>query len=648
MAQPPAVPGDGVTRRAAMGALALTGGSALAAPVAHAMGGSQDAPSLLYPHPSATRSARELGGLWRFRLDPGDAGERGRWFDAPIDTARRIPVPCSWNDLFDDAQEHFGPAWYETELWIDEPADRRLVLRFGSAVYHARAWLNGRLLGEHAGGHLPFAFDVTAPARRDGPNRLTVRVENRLRLDRVPAVPDKRTAHFSQEDWPQTTYDFFPYAGLNRPVVLASVPSIHVADVGVVTEFEGADGLVDVAFAVSGGWSGPARLTLEGAAGELVVVTASVRGGAGCARLRLPAVRAWSPGDPHLHTLELALGEAGSPLDVYRLKVGVRTVEVDGERILLNGRPVFLTGFGKHEDFPIHGKGLDLPVLVRDFELLRWIGANSFRTSHYPYAEEALQLADEYGFLVIAETPGVSLVFGDPPEIIEARRRQLDRDLHDMVARDRNHPCIVLWSLANEPILRPFHTTDAPEPGAVEAGTRFFSGLFDTARRLDPTRPVALVSVQNGPPEWVGLGDVICANSYNGWYSVSGRLEDVPAVLTRELEALHARHPAKPVIFTEFGADALAGVHAQPPEMGSEEYQADLIALYWEVLRNHPYVVGAHPWAFADFKTPQSVTRVGGLNQKGVFTRDRRPKLAATRLRELWAPLAARPGAATA
>jgi beta-glucuronidase len=141
--------------------------------------------------------------------------------------------------------------------------------------------------------------------------------------------------------------------------------------------------------------------------------------------------------------------------------------------------------------------------------------------------------------------------------------------------------------------------------------------------------------VQNGPPEWVGLGDVICTNSYNGWCAVSGRLDEARVTLERELEALRARHGDKPVIFMEFGADAMAGTHAQP-QMWSEEYQADLIELYWRTLRKHPYVVGAHPWAFGDFKTAQSIMRVGALNQKGVFTRDRRPKLAATRLRSLW------------
>ena len=624
-----------VTRRAALGVLGLAAaaGGANAAPLPSPS--PADAPvSLLYPFESPTRSTRDLSGLWRFRLDPDDHGEQQRWFDGLTET-RLIPVPCSWNDLFDDAANYFGPAWYETEVWIDPlHAGRRLQLRFGAADYHSTVWLNGHRLGEHQGAHLPFAFDVTGLAEPGRANRLVVRIENELRLDRVPAIPDPKTSHFYLEDYPQTTYDFFPYAGLHRPVLLQTLPAVHLHDLTVTTGLEGAAGTVTVDLEVSGGWSGPVRVALDGGPAP-VSVNASVQGGRGRAELRIPGVRPWSPKDPFLYRLTVAVGGA-QPLDLYTMKVGVRTVAVRGSQILLNGEPVFLKGFGKHEDFAIHGKGLDLPVLVRDFELLKWIGANSFRTSHYPYAEEALQLADEYGFMVVAETPGVSLVFSDPQPVIDARYRALETALTALVRRDRNHPSVILWSLANEPIPKPFHTVDPAPPGAVEAGTRFFDALFAKARTLDSTRPISMNGVQNGPPEWMVHGDVICTNSYNGWYVVSGRLADAEATLEQELAALRARHGDKPIVFLEFGADAVAGMHAEPAEMWSEEYQADVIEMYWRVLRRHPYVVGAHPWAFADFKTPQSIMRVGALNQKGVFTRDRRPKLAATRLRALW------------
>jgi beta-glucuronidase len=631
-------PQRAVTRRQAVSALGLVAsaaGAGAAAVPAQAQPRRGEA-SLLYPHESPTRSARDLSGLWRFQLDPSDRGEGDRWFERGLPAPRQIPVPCSWNDLFDDARDYFGTAWYETEFQFDPGwRGRRVCLRFGSAVYHARVWLNGEYLGEHVGGHLPFAFDVTGLAHEGAPNRLVVSVENRPQPDRVPAAPDPKSPTFVATDYPQATYDFFPYCGLHRPVVLYALPDTHVQDVTVTTGFAGTAGVVDVTFAVSGGWSGPATLTLTGGP-KPVSVSVTVKAGAGAAQIRVPAVRAWSPEDPHLYRLNVRLGGGAAPIDDYPMKVGVRTVEVRGSEIRVNGKPVFLTGFGKHEDFPMHGKGLDLPVLVRDFELLKWIGANSFRTSHYPYAEEAMMLADEYGFLVIAETPGVSLAFSEPQAIIDARYRQLEKALGELMHRDKNHPCVILWSLANEPILKPFRDPGPAAPDAVEKGTRFFERLFARARSLDRTRPFALVSVQGGPAEWVGQGDIICTNSYNGWYVWPGNLDEVVVKLEQEITALRARHGDKPIVYTEFGADAVAGIHAHPPEMWSEDYQADLIEAYWRTLRRHPYVVGTHPWAFADFKTAQSIMRVGSLNQKGVFTRDRRPKLAATRLRELW------------
>ncbi|WP_010220031.1 beta-glucuronidase [Sphingomonas sp. PAMC 26621] len=619
-------------------ALALTGAASLAmaspAPAESSAAAPSQPVSLLYPHESPTRATRDLSGLWRFRLDPEGNGEAQRWFDGLRDT-RMIPVPCSWNDLFDDARNYTDAAWYETSFQIDPGwRGRRVVLRFGSAVYRAKVWLNGQSLGEHLGGHLPFAFDCGAAGRFGEANRLTVLVENSLRLDRVPAIPDPVKSRFWVEEFPQTSYDFFPYSGLHRPVLLCALPPQHVSDVTVVTTREGRTGLVDVAVTVSGGWSGAARVTLSGGERPISAIVAISRG-KGRGTVRVPAARLWSPDDPFLYQLDIALGADGV-LDSYRLDVGIRTIKVDGERLLLNGEPLQLRGFGKHEDFLLHGRGLDLAVLVRDFELLKWIGANSFRTSHYPYSEEAMMLADRYGFLVIAELPGVSLTFSDADDVVEARRVQLRAAASELVRRDRNHPCIIFWSIANEPLTRSFHLYNDAAPDAVAKGTRFFADIFAHMRSLDATRAVALVSVHNGPPEWVGQGDLICTNSYNGWYAVSGKEAEAEATLEKEVLALHARHPGKPIIFTEFGADAVAGIHDEPPAMWSEEYQSELIELYLRVLRRHSFVIGAHPWAFADFRTSQSTMRVDATNFKGVFTRDRRPKLAAHALRRTW------------
>ena len=624
-----------LTRREAFAALGAMAATVAIQNDSQAQTASSRGPAtLLYPRDSATRTTLDLSGLWRFKLDPNDEGERAGWPNG-LTATRAIPVPCSWNDLFDEAKRYTGAAWYETELHVDAAwAERTLILRFGSAVYRAKVWLNGRLLGEHVGGHLPFAFDVTGLARAGAANRLVVMVENKLTVDRVPAIPDPKSRMVISQ-FPQTTYDFFPYSGLHRPVLLAAIPATHVHSVQVVTGRSDATGTVDVEFTVSGGWSGPARVALAGGNAPIVSEVA-VRGGRAKVHLTVPGVRLWAPDDPFLYELSLALGNADRLVDEYRMRVGIRTVEVRGSQLLLNGKPIFLRGFGKHEDFVLHGRGLDLAVLVRDFELLKWIGANSFRTSHYPYSEEALQLADEYGFLVIDETPAVSQVFSDSQQIVDTRQRHLAGVIDELVARDRNHACVIMWSVANEPITKPFRSLDETPPDAVAKGTAFFKPLFEQVRRLDPTRPVALVSVQNGPNEWVGLGDVICTNSYDGWYALSGNLVDAEKVLEKELTALRERHGDKPIVLTEFGADAVPGGHSQPAEMWSEDFQAELIAMYLRMADKLPYIIGTHPWAFADFKTSESVMRVEGLNFKGVFTRDRRPKRAAHVLREAW------------
>jgi beta-glucuronidase len=247
-----------------------------------------------------------------------------------------------------------------------------------------------------------------------------------------------------------------------------------------------------------------------------------------------------------------------------------------------------------------------------------------------------MMLADRYGFLVIGETPGVSLTFADPPAVIARRHRQLLDDIADLVSRDKNHPCVVLWSLANEPLTKPFHSLDDPPADAVAKGTAFFADMFAQVRALDRTRPAAIVSVHGGPVEWVSQGDVICTNSYNCWYAVSGRIDDARATLDREIRALHDKCGAKPIIVTEFGADAMSGSHAQPAVMWTEDFQSDLIEAYLDVLDALPFVVGTHPWAFADFRTSQNIMRVGSLNLKGVFTRDRKPKEAARMLHRRW------------
>lgn len=325
--------------------------------------------------------------------------------------------------------------------------------------------------------------------------------------------------------------------------------------------------------------------------------------------------------------------------DRYTLKAGIRTIAVEGGQILLNGQPVQLNGFGRHEDFIASGKGLNLPLMVKDYQLMRWTGANAYRTSHYPYSEEEMQLADREGFLIIDEIPAVSLQFENEENAAE-RLRVCLQQIDELVARDKNHPSVVMWCVANEPMpsslnLANLNGAAADDPTVVR-GKQFLDALLARTRELDSTRLVTLVTVMGGPQSWMEGCDVVCMNRYWGWYVLGGQLDEARAALEQELDQVWATWQ-RPIIMTEFGADTMAGMHGHPNVMWTEEYQAEFIRMHLETAAARPYVAGMQVWNFADFAAVQSIMRVGGLNMKGVFTRTRQPKMAAHVLREFWA-----------
>ena len=576
---------------------------------------------MLYPQTNPYRQVTDLSGLWDFRFDPDKAGEQSGWH-LGFGSGRPIAVPASWNDQFEGDRDNLGPAWYQTHFdlpWGWE--NKKVFLRFASVNYLADVWLNGVRIGQHEGGHLPFEFDVTQHLKREA-NLLVVRVDGELAPDRVPPgnVPPAPQDTFGNMNYPSASFDFFPFCGIHRPVHLYAVPQNAIRDLTVVTDIQGSDGSVHVHAECADDGAATMRATLTGHGAHLSS-EAAVSAATADATLTVPNAALWAPGSPNLYDLTVELIQAGAVVDRYTLKVGIRTVSVQGDALLLNGKPITLKGACRHEDFPVTGRGLLQPLIVKDYALLQWMGANSFRTSHYPYSEQTMDMADRLGFLVIDETPAVGLFFRE--EGLQRRLQLCRQYTQEMIARDKNHPSVIMWSLANEP-----HSN---RPAAKP----FFRELYDLAKSLDDTRPVTVVSHVGLNEEAFEFCDVLCLNRYLGWYTQPGRIEQGCQLLSAELDALHNKYP-KPLIMTEFGADCIAGWHAQPPEMFSEEYQAEFVISYIKLFMTKPYIVGYHVWNMCDFKTGQAVHRVGAMNLKGIFTRDRRPKLVAHRLRELW------------
>jgi beta-glucuronidase len=577
---------------------------------------------MLYPQSNRFRQLFDLSGFWEIRFDRENAGERLGW-NTGFPDGRPIAVPASWNEQFAELRDYLGTVWYQTRFEVPGRIEaHRDFLRFGSVNYLADVWLNGVRLGRHEGGHLPFEFDVTGLLREED-NLLVVCVDGSLAPDRVPPgnVPHNPMDRFAELNYPDGSFDFFPYCGIHRPVLLYSTHRAGISDLTIRTDIEGDTGLIHIH--IQRHEANPVRAHLNLQSDEKSVQAEIKMTAEGVVVLRVPRPALWAPGSPTLYQLTVELEGEGQRFDRYTLPVGIRTVRVKGDHLLLNGRPVYLRGFGRHEDFPVVGRGLLPALIVKDYALMQWLGANSFRTTHYPYSEQMMDLADRLGFLVIDETPAVGLFFDEPG--LNCRLQLCRQYMQELIQRDKNHPSVIAWSLANEP-----HSW---RPSAKP----FFRDLYDLARSLDATRPITLVSHVGLEEESFEFLDLMCLNRYYGWYTDPGDLDLACQKLSVELDALYARY-RKPIILTEFGADTVAGYHAEQPEMFSEEYQAETLTRYIEVLRTKPFVIGEHVWNLCDFKTGQSVRRVGGLNLKGVFTRDRRPKLAAHRLRELWQP----------
>ncbi|MCL2594094.1 MAG: beta-glucuronidase [Promicromonosporaceae bacterium] len=586
---------------------------------------------MLKPQASATRELLNLDGLWLFATS--DEVDDQPW-QARLATHRQAPVPASYNDLFNDRaiRDHVGDVWYQREIHVPRGwAGERIFVRFDAATHHGAVYLDDVFVGEHAGGYLPFEFDVTDLVTPGSAHRLSVAVNNELTRTTIP--PGKTETGPNGKKVCTYLHDFYNYAGLHRSVWLYAVPATRVADVSVITDRDGAAGLVNYLVETTGAAEVCVRLTDED--GQ-VVATGSSKSGT----LRVESVNLWQPGAAYLYELTVELCDGDELVDTYRLNVGVRTVEVRGNEFLINGEPFYFTGYGMHEDHDVRGKGHDMAHLVNDMALLKWTGANSFRTAHYPYAQEVLEYADRHGIVVIDETAAVGVNLGvqggltgigPEPTFTEETfgtetRQAHEQHIRELIARDKNHPCVVMWSIANEPA--------SNEEGARE----YFEPLVNLARELDPTRPLTYTVVMMANHEndkMADLFDVLSINRYWGWYVFIDDLPLAEAVLERDLRGWVERF-GKPIMMTEYGADTLAGLHSADGTPWSEEFQSDIYEMYHRVFDRTPEFIGEQVWNFADFRTVPAIHRIGAGNKKGIFTRDRRPKMAAHTLRQRW------------
>jgi beta-glucuronidase len=549
------------------------------------------------------RHLQSLNGKWQYIVDPYETGFYNyRWLernendreaywnsDVPDNKTDRkehgysnkyvLNVPGNWNAQQPLFLYYEGTVWYKRSFDAPLPqVNEKTFLYFGAVNYRADVYLNGKKLGMHKGGFTPFNFEITAGLLKAKDNFLVVKVDNKRAKDEIPTL---------NTDW-------WNYGGITRDVNLVTVPRNFIRDYYVRLK-KGSTNELEV-------WIKMAEHS-EAVNFELpelnIKKTIPAQEDSTAFTIQVPGLRLWSPKSPKRYRVVL-----NTAADRVEDRIGFRTVEVRGRQILLNGQPVFLRGICIHEEIP---QEIRRAYSYRDaLKLLgqaKALNANMVRLAHYPHNENMTRVADSLGIMVWSEIPVYWTIDFSSDEVLKKAKTQLD----EMITRDRNRASIIIWSVGNETPVN-------------EARTRFMSELVRTAKLADPSRLVSAAlevhnvnGVQTIDDPLGQFTDLVSVNEYLGWYG------GLPSnCRTAKWEVKYD----KPLFFSETGAEALGGYHADSLTRWSEEYQEWYYKEQVDMMKRMPEnFVGLTPWILNDFRSPRRNNPVyqEGWNNKRLY-----------------------------
>ena len=538
------------------------------------------------------RKKESLNGHWHYAVDQYDTCIRAKWYEEhyydeggnslPVDFSfdewEMMTLPCCFNTFSDLYKLYDGSMIFTRKfLYARQKDDERMILKIGAANYLCRVFLNKKYVGMHRGGSTPCYFDLTDLLEHE--NRILIQVDSTRRNNQVPAL---------DTDW-------FNYGGIYRDIELIRVPKVHVKEFKIALEPDSNFKKIRAFVRMSEEITGTAILTIRELGIEKKI---PVRGGKG--ELLFDAEpEVWSPENPKLYDVELSCEG-----DEVRDRVGFREIRVKGMDIVLNGKPVFLQGISCHEDSVPNGKALTDEERIENIRITRELGCNFMRVAHYPHHERMAQLADELGILLWEEVPVYWNIHFDSEDTYQDAENQLKELIH----RDYNRASVIIWSVGNE-------NED------TDSRLQFMGNLAKCAHELDHTRAVSAACLVNFKKNAIEdrleqYLDIIGLNEYCGWYTAD--LKMLPSLFANS-------KPAKPVIVTEFGADAYAGLHGTITDKGTEECQAYVYEKQIETIRNIPYIKGMTPWILYDFRCPRRTSvNQKYYNTKGLLSADKK------------------------
>ncbi|MCR4838548.1 MAG: glycoside hydrolase family 2 [Eubacterium sp.] len=563
------------------------------------------------------RETISLSGQWNYTVDQYDTCLRQKWFtevyfdkdgrslpvDFSFDDWDTITLPCSTNLVKPELFWYEGPLVFTRRFSFDpailndtptsgytglSDTGKQVFLRIGAANYTCRVFLNGRYICTHNGGSTPFMWNVTQ----------YLKAENRILL-----VSDATREHTNV---PTENTDWFNYSGVYRDIELVILPEAYIKNLQVNLEPNSGFSKIRIAVEVSDPGSSPKSAVAGISEGTVTVSIPKLN-----LRTEIPltehrgevildaAPELWSPSTPKLYEVQAFFGN-----DTVSDLVGFREISVCGRDILLNGEKIFLRGISVHEDSLYTGKALSDDERMEIIRTAKQLGANYLRLAHYPHHENMARLCDREGLLLWEEIPVYWAIAFDRPATYAAAEDQLET----LMFRDFNRASVIIWSVGNE------------NPDSDERFS-FMSRLADFAHGYDNTRMVSAACLVDG--ETISIRDrladkldIIGINEYIGWYSPN--YDELPLLFQNS-------NPSKPVIITEFGADATIGLHGSIHDKGTEECQAEVYRRQIEILRTIPYVKGMTPWILFDFRCPRRTAKIQKFfNRKGLVGADRK------------------------
>lgn len=550
--------------------------------------------------------------------------------NADILTWEKVNLPHTWNakDIEDDEPGYYrGTGWYKKTIAI--PASwggKDVYIYFEGASQTAEVFLNGKSVGNHIGGYNFFSFPIS-DFIKSGDNELTVKVNNA-----------------NNEDIPPLSADFTFFGGIYRDVYLIAVNKIHFnmddhASKGVFisTPIVSANSAsVNIKGSFVNASNSNAFLVIRSqifdAKGAQIAEKSSTVKSSKDQKIdfiqqfeKITQPNLWSPESPYLYRVitQITDKKTGDLLDEVSNPLGFRWFSFDADKgFFLNGKSVKLIGASRHQDFKGLGNALPDALHIRDVQLLKDMGANFLRIAHYPQDPEILEACDRLGILASVETPIVNAITETQAFAENCKMMQLE-----MIKQNYNHPSLIIWAYMNEVLLRPRYEKGSDQQEKYfKAIAKLAQELNDLTKKEDPSRYTMIPN--HGSFDLykrVGLTqipDVVGWNLYQGWYS--GNLDG----FAKYLDNHHKELPNKPMIVTEYGADADPRINNPNPVRfdKSQEYSNLYHQVYLKAMLDRSFVAGGILWNLSDFNSEQRSDTNPHTNNKGINTTDRQHK----------------------